>query len=78
MKIFLCRDLAKRWALSLERVHELVEYDPLFPKPSAILPPEDICLYLEQDIIEYEKQHEELVQVYVRGRNLRSFFHDLD
>jgi hypothetical protein len=74
MKIFLCRDLAKRWALSLERVHELGEYDPLFPKPSVILSPEHICLYLEQDIIEYEKQHAELLQVYVRGRNLRSFF----
>ncbi|CAG9613229.1 hypothetical protein BACCIP111899_02424 [Bacillus rhizoplanae] len=76
MKVFLCRDLTKRWALSLERVHELVEYDPLFPKPYVILSPEHTCLYFEQDIIEYEKQHAELVQVYVRGRNLRSFFHN--
>lgn len=76
MKIFLCRDLAKRWALSLERVHELVEYDPLFPKPYVILSPKHTCLYFEQDIIEYEKQHTELMQVYVRGRNLRSFFHN--
>ncbi|MEH6891008.1 hypothetical protein V7024_15060 [Bacillus sp. JJ864] len=73
MKVLLCRELAKRWALSLERVHELAEHDPFFPKPYVILPPEDIRLYLEQDIIEYEKQHAELVQVYIRGRNLRSF-----
>ncbi|MGG2093661.1 hypothetical protein AB1283_13285 [Bacillus sp. S13(2024)] len=77
MKIFLCHDLAKRWALSLERVYELLEHDPFFPKPYVTLPPEDTCLYLEQDIIEYEKQHAELGQVYIRGRNLRSFFHDL-
>ena len=73
MKVLLCRELAKRWAVSLERVHELAEHDPFFPKPYVILPSEDIQLYLEQDIIEYEKQHAELVQVYIRGRNLRSF-----
>ncbi|HDX9578583.1 TPA: hypothetical protein ROX88_002125 [Bacillus pseudomycoides] len=73
MKVLLCRDLAKRWALSLERVHELAEHDPFFPKPQVILPPEGIRLYLEQDIIEYEKQHAELLQVCIRGRNLRSF-----
>ncbi|MDC2867639.1 hypothetical protein [Bacillus sp. BP-3] len=73
MKVLLCRDLARRWALSLERVYELAELDPFFPKPHVTLPPEDICLYLEQDIIEYEKQHAELVQVCIRGRNLRSF-----
>ncbi|WP_028411294.1 hypothetical protein [Bacillus sp. 123MFChir2] len=73
MKVLLCRELAKRWALSLERVYELAERDPFFPKPYMILPPEDICLYLEQDIIEYEKRHAELMQVYIRGRNLRSF-----
>lgn len=73
IKVLLFRDLAKRWALSLERVYELVEYDPFFPKPYVILQLEDTRLYLEQDIIEYEKQHIELVQVCVRGRNLRSF-----
>lgn len=73
MKVLLCRELARRWAVSLERVHELAEHDPFFPKPYVILSPEDIRLYLEQDIIEYEKRHAELVQVYIRGRNLRSF-----
>jgi len=71
MKVLLREDIANRWAVSVERVQELA-MDPMFPKPYMILPSED-SLYLETDIIEYEKMHVELTQVFVRGRNLRSF-----
>ncbi|CAM4197523.1 hypothetical protein BAMA111019_11610 [Bacillus manliponensis] len=73
MKVLFFHDLTKRWALSLNRLYELIECDPSFPKPYVVVQHTDMRLYLECDIIEYEKQHTELVQVCVRGRNLRSF-----
>lgn len=72
MKVLLLGDIANRWAISVERVHELVVLDPLFPSPYIILPSKDV-LYLEADITEYEQLHAELSQVYIRGRNLRAF-----
>ncbi|ENJ6135511.1 TPA: hypothetical protein RKT18_003331 [Bacillus cereus] len=72
MKVLLLGDIANRWAVSVERVQELVQIDPLFPVPYIILPSKD-ALYLEVDITEYEQLHAELTQVYIRGRNLRAF-----
>ncbi|KFN03975.1 hypothetical protein D0U04_05960 [Bacillus clarus] len=72
MKVLLLGDIANRWAVSVERVQELVALDPIFPNPYIILPSKD-ALYLEMDIIEYEQLHAELTQVYIRGRNLRAF-----
>ncbi|WP_142326501.1 hypothetical protein [Bacillus thuringiensis] len=72
MKVLLLGDIANRWAVSVERVQELVQIDPLFPEPYIILPSKD-ALYLEVDITEYEQLHAELSQVYIRGRNLRAF-----
>ncbi|KEK24214.1 hypothetical protein [Bacillus gaemokensis] len=72
MRVLLREDIANRWAVSIERVQELATQDPVFPKPYMVLPSGDI-LYLEMDVIEYEKTHVELTQVYIRGRNLRSF-----
>ncbi|MCI3146728.1 hypothetical protein C5137_10475 [Bacillus cereus] len=72
MKVLLLGDIANRWAVSVERVQELVQIDPLFPGPYIILPSKD-ALYLEVDITEYEQLHAELTQVYIRGRNLRAF-----
>lgn len=72
MKVLLREDIANRWAVSVERVQELAMQDPIFPDPYIVLPSKD-NLYLEADIIEYEKLHVELSQIYIRGRNLRSF-----
>ncbi|PFE18353.1 hypothetical protein CN307_06060 [Bacillus cereus] len=72
MKVLLLGDIANRWAVSVERVQELIQIDPLFPRPYIILPSKD-NLYLETDINEYEQLHVELAQVYIRGRNLRAF-----
>ncbi|MFJ8527658.1 hypothetical protein [Bacillus sp. NPDC094106] len=72
MKVLLLGDIAHRWAVSVERVQELAALDPIFPKPYMILPSKD-NLYLETDIIAYEKMHVELTQVYIRGRSLRRF-----
>ncbi|WP_113708533.1 hypothetical protein [Bacillus cereus] len=72
MKVLLLGDIANRWAVSVERVQELVALDPIFPKPYMILLSEE-NLYLETDIIEYEQLHAELSQVYIRGRSLRAF-----
>ncbi|MGR5903334.1 hypothetical protein ACT7DQ_19570 [Bacillus cereus] len=72
MKVLLLGDIANRWAVSVERVQELVQIDPLFQEPYIILPSKD-ALYLEVDITEYEQLHAELTQVYIRGRNLRAF-----
>ncbi len=38
MKVLLLGDIANRWAVSVERVQELVVLDPIFPKPYIILP----------------------------------------
>ncbi|QWU43672.1 MULTISPECIES: hypothetical protein [Bacillus] len=72
MKVLLFGDVADRWAVSIERVQELAQIDPIFPRPYILLPSKD-ALYLEADIIEYEELHVELAQVYIRGRNLRAF-----
>lgn len=72
MKVLLLGDIANRWAVSVERVQELVVLDPIFPRPYIILPSKD-ALYLKTDVIEYEQLHAELSQVYIRGRNLRVF-----
>ncbi|EEL52026.1 hypothetical protein COK38_19995 [Bacillus cereus] len=72
MKVLLREDIANRWAVSVERIQELVARDPIFPKPYMILLSEE-NLYLETDIIAYEMLHVELTRVYIRGRNLRSF-----
>ncbi|MDM5187197.1 hypothetical protein QUF99_07615 [Bacillus sp. DX4.1] len=74
MKVLLCHDIANRWAISLERVYELAMQDITFPKPYVVLPLEGVSLYLENDIIEYEKKHAELMRVCFRGRNLRRFY----
>ncbi|MEM5607030.1 hypothetical protein AAHH71_28760 [Bacillus toyonensis] len=73
MKVLLFGDIANRWAVSIERVQELAQIDPIFPGPYILLPSKD-ALYLEADIIEYEQLHAELSQVYIRGRNLRAFY----
>ena len=71
MKVLLREDIANRWVVSEERVQELA-MDPMFPKPYMALPSGE-SLYLETDIIAYEKMHVELTQIYIRGRNLRRF-----
>ncbi|MBC6971958.1 hypothetical protein H9I32_05790 [Bacillus sp. Xin] len=71
MKVLLREDIANRWAVSKERMQELA-MDSMFPKPYMILPSEE-SLYLETDIIAYERLYVELTRVYIRGRNLRSF-----
>lgn len=71
MKVLLREDIANRWAVSEERVQELA-MDAMFPKPYMAMPSGE-SLYLETDIIEYEKMHVELTQIYIRGRNLRRF-----
>ncbi|PFR27084.1 hypothetical protein COK19_11010 [Bacillus cereus] len=72
MKVLLREDIANRWAVSVERIQELVARDPIFPKPYMILLSEE-NLYLETDIIAYEMLHVELTRVYIRGRSLRTF-----
>ena len=72
MKVLLREDIANRWAVSVERIQELVALDPIFPKPYMILLTEE-NLYLETDIIAYEMLHVELTRVYIRGRSLRTF-----
>ncbi|PFA25610.1 hypothetical protein CN373_00115 [Bacillus cereus] len=72
MKVLLREDIANRWAVSVERIQELVALDPIFPKPYMILLSEE-NLYLETDIIAYEMLHVELTRVYIRGRSLRTF-----
>lgn len=73
MSVLLFQNIAKRWAVSLERLQEIAMQDITFPKPYIVLPLGE-NLYLESDIIEYEKKHRELTQVCFRGRNLRLFF----
>ena len=70
MKVLLLGDIANRWAVSVERVQELVQIDP--PRGVYYITIKD-ALYLEVDITEYEQLHAELSQVYIRGRNLRAF-----
>ncbi|MEN1937118.1 hypothetical protein AAIE21_16335 [Paenibacillus sp. 102] len=72
MKVLLREDIANRWAVSVDRVQELAMQDPNFPKPYIVLPSKD-SLYLELDLIAYEKIHVELTQVCFRGRSLRTF-----
>ncbi|MBY0599746.1 hypothetical protein [Bacillus bingmayongensis] len=72
MKVLLREDIANRWAVLVERVEELAMQDSIFPKPYMILPSGD-SLYLEIELIAYEKIHVELTQVCFRGRSLRTF-----
>ncbi|PFK31969.1 hypothetical protein COI93_20135 [Bacillus cereus] len=72
MNVLLLGDIAKCWAVLVERVHELSTLDPIFLKPYMIGLSKDI-LYLETDIIAYEMLHVELTRVYIHGRNLRTF-----
>ncbi|WP_028400315.1 hypothetical protein [Ectobacillus panaciterrae] len=78
LRILLYSDVVQRWALSYERVQELAEIHSDFPKPAMVLPNGNIPLYLEKDIIEYEKRHQELLHICFRGRSIRTFFYQLE
>ncbi|UOY91909.1 hypothetical protein MUG87_15765 [Ectobacillus sp. JY-23] len=68
--LLLYRDLVKRWALTYERVRELAESKGDFPKPYMFLYEENVPVYLEKEIVEYEKNHSELVCSSFRGRSI--------
>lgn len=60
MKVLLLGDIANRWAVSVERVQELVQIDPLFPGPYIILPSKDAFYFIfKRSFLRKEKRNKE-------------------
>lgn len=59
MKLLGIIDLAARWNYTKQGVHQKIKQDRSFPKPIATIN-KNTSVFLEQDIIPYEKRKKEL------------------
>ena len=74
MKVLLLGDIANRWAVSVERVQELVQIDPFSRAVYYITIKR--CFVFRGGYYRVWRLHAELTQVYIRGRNLRAFYEE--
>lgn len=68
---FLARaDLATRWEMTRQGVHQRAESDPNFPKPYDVIQNGRLPIYLLSEIEAYEGNHPELLNPDFRYRKI--------